>query len=175
MAKDHRQEYGAFFNRVTGQLSTSIMKRMAAAGAVEAIEQIRKRNDEGLDVDGKAFHARTPAYMKRKAKLMRRSKGRFAAESPEDWMRLGGGLYRSMHYKGIKVSSLGKTADLDFDLYIKGSKQQKQVTGLKKHGYDMWGLAKAGSAQGKRERRAVLRRMKDVARISLGAGVIIDR
>lgn len=173
--KQFERQYGAFFNRVSGQITPGVRRLMGSAGGNEAVRQIRLRNDKGIDANGKKFKKRTKRYMKAKPRRMKRYNGRFKAENAAQYMRLSGALYRSMSVKNIRTSALGRSLDIDFTLYIKGKKNQDKLRGLEKNGYFPWALSKKGTAQRGREERAIKRRMKEVARINLGAGVIVNR
>lgn len=174
MASNHKQELEIYFQKVTGQLTTAAIRRATKVGAMKAVELIQQRNDEGKDISDQKFARRNPRYLKRKARLIRRYSGRFAAKSASDWMRLSGGLYRSMSFKGIKTIRHGKSVSGLFTLYIKGSKQQKQMDGLMKK-RKLWPLSKLGTARRGRENRAIARAMKDALRVSTSRGVVIER
>lgn len=174
-AKRFEKNYDAFFNKVSGQLTTGVRRLMGRAGGNEAVRQIRKRNDAGIDANGKKYKKRSKRYMKAKPRRMKRYNGRFKADTPERYMRLSGSLQRSMSVKNIRTSGLGKTLDIGFTLYIKGKKDQDKLRGLEANGYYPWALSKKGTASRGREDRAILRAMKDVAKINLGAGVIVNR
>lgn len=171
---DHRAAYKAHIAKVVGSITPAIARKAAEAGAREAIRQIRLRNDKGLDVNGKKFKSRTARYMKRKPALMKKARGTFRATDPEQYMRLSGALYKAMSYKGVKASVTEQNVSMDFTLYIKKESEEKKLTGLRRMGYDPFPLAKPGTAQRRREDRAMSRRMKAEIGSRTGGAVVVN-
>lgn len=174
MATSSKQAYEIHFRKVYGQITPGIARRAAQEGAREGLRQIRDRNDRSIDANGSKFKKRTKSYMKRKPKLMRQFSGRYSADSASDYMRLSGGLMRAMGIKGVRSSKPGGGLGLDFTLHIKGAKIQKQLEGLRAHGYDPFPLARVGTAQRNKEDRAIIRRVKQVIRVRTGKGVVVN-
>jgi hypothetical protein len=173
MAAELEQKLRLHFQKVQGRVTPEIMREATRAAGNAIVTAIQKRNEAGIGADGSAFQRRQPKYLIAKAKRMRKYSGRFAASTPSDWMRLSGGFFRSMSVKNVRGYKSGKGVVGEFTLYIKGSKEQRQVQGMMRR-RSVWPMARKGTSAYQAEAKAGLTAYRQVMRTQLQGGAIIN-
>lgn len=102
------------------------------AMAKTAIEVMRNRTNQGIDVNGKRFAPLTDRYKKYKAKYIKKGRkvNEFGATKLPNHIRLSGALFGAMKTQVIQYAQFNNLKlDTAFRLYIDSS-QAKKVEGL---------------------------------------------
>jgi hypothetical protein len=143
--------------------------------AAIALQEVKDRTNEGIDIDGRPF----PKYSKRYPKVKndfingRRGKRRgtardrktqYAAKNVDDRMRLSGRMFSDMYIRLVRGQNdngfLGGTFQMDFK-----SDRSRKIAGYNiKRGYNFWGLSRPSSARG----RLLVAKMKSAFKGALG-------
>lgn len=150
-------KFTAVLQKKFGEQATR--KGVEAMGAT-AVELIKVRTNNGIDIDGKPFDKYTPKYAKYKAKYVsgkvkkKAGSSKWAARSVNDFMRLSGDLFDDIDYNVTKFSQprVG-TFSMKFQIYIKPRSRPKAEGLMKKRKF--FGIALSGIQRFKEEKALI--------------------
>lgn len=89
-----------------------------------------RRTQDGYDNRGRRFGNYNKSYDKSKAYARAKNKGRFSSSSTSNKLQLSGELFRSLTYKGAKITNSKTSINLKTTLTIDGIDNQLKAEGL---------------------------------------------
>lgn len=183
MAKSVRQQLNAYFSgiRDTKLLPRELLDRAASYMGTLAVEENRAMIIARLGRDGRPLPEPSPKYRTRKAKMIRgklprgERRTRYAATSPDDAGRLSGRLVLDIAYGKTRIRRGVHDIDLYVDIILKSPRSNKIHGYLQAKGFNMIGLAAAGTNLGRQQRKRILRAVNEYLKLGAKAkGVLLE-
>lgn len=155
------QDLTAKFVAALGQrFGYETVNKGAKAMGATAVELIKVRTNNGIDIDGKPFDKYTPKYAKYKAKYIsgkvkkKAGSSKWAARGVYDFMRLSGDLFDDIAYKTENSTKfVGSKLNINFSVYIKSRSAPKAHGLMKKRKF--FGIALSGIQKFKEEKALI--------------------
>jgi hypothetical protein len=167
--------YEAYWSGVKGSIiGQDVMRRAGQEVGRRMVEMNLRRLDDLRNSDGSRMDALTPRY-----KRFKIGKGLKGVRDT----RLTGELRKDIRATVGRATQSGGEVTIPVSLDITSSSQIGKITGLStgrlgKHGrakpIDVIGIYNAGTAEGRQQRRELVRIASDVMRIAAGRGKFID-